>query len=137
MTNVDHAQPQPVSSYITTWFIILALFAVSIGFSQVSSSRPLILIVIFSIAVVQAIMVAAYFMHLKGERPYIHYLLFSMLVAMALLYMGTQADNSHFSGQHWTATDSTRIVKEHEGHPVGQSDEHSHSGEHAAEHAAP
>jgi caa(3)-type oxidase subunit IV len=117
MTNVEH-QAQPVSSYINIWLIILVLFGVTIAVSQISPSRPLLVAIAFGIAVIQAVLVAAYFMHLKGEKRYIHYLLYSMLVAMAMLFMGTRTDVGHYSGEHWTATDTMKIIKEYESHPA-------------------
>jgi caa(3)-type oxidase subunit IV len=134
MTNVEH-QAQPVSSYINIWLIILVLFGVTIAVSQISPSRPLLLAVAFGIAVVQAILVAAYFMHLKGERPYIHYLLYSMLVAMMMLYFGTQADVRHFSGEHWTATDTMRIINEYEEHPISALAHNAHAAHNMSQEA--
>jgi hypothetical protein len=55
-------------------------------------------------------------MHLKLEKKYIHYLLYSMLVALALLYMGMFTDDGKPAGQHWIASDTVRIIQEHE-HP--------------------
>ncbi|CAK0743941.1 cytochrome c oxidase subunit IV [Gammaproteobacteria bacterium] len=125
MSNVVHSQPHPVSHYINVWVAVLALFIISITVSQLSNYRPLVLITAFGIATIQAILVGAYFMHLKGEKKYIYYLLFSMLLALAMLYFGTVSDNGHPSGKNWTTTDTLRIMKEHEGHPAGHTENNS------------
>lgn len=113
MNNLAHTEPHPVSHYINIWFGVLFLFVISITAAQISTSRPLVLVISFGIALVQAYLVAAYFMHLKGEKPYIHYLLYSMIVALTLLYLGTMNDLQKPAGQHWTATDAMQIIKDH------------------------
>jgi caa(3)-type oxidase subunit IV len=114
MTTTTHsAEPHSVSHYLQIWATILVLFVVSIAIAQISHSRPLVLIAAFSIAAVQAVLVAAYFMHLKEEKAYITYLLLSMMLALVLLYTGTMADVNHTSGTHWVATDTTQLIKDH------------------------
>jgi len=124
MNKTGHHQPHPASHYVTIWFGILVLFAISIAMAQFSSYRPLILVVAFAIAIIQALLVGAYFMHLKLEERYIHYLLYAMLSALALFYLGIVSDTGRPAGLHWTATDSSKIIEEHKAAP--------HTGEHAA-----
>jgi caa(3)-type oxidase subunit IV len=109
------SEPHAVSQYLQIWATILVLFVVSIAVAQVSHSRPLVLITAFGIAIVQATLVAAYFMHLKEEKTYISYLLGSMILALVMLYAGTMADVHHTSGVNWVATDTEQLIKDHEG----------------------
>lgn len=118
MSQHNSTQIHSVGHYTNIWFGILILFVVSITASQVIGYRPLMLVVAFGIATIQALMVAAYFMHLKQEKKYIHYLLLSMLTALALMYLGMQQDNAHPYGKNWTTTDTLNIIQEHKNNPA-------------------
>lgn len=111
MITNDH-QAHSVSHYIQIWATILILFVVSITIAQVSYERPFVLVTSFGIAMVQAFLVAAYFMHLREEKAYITYLLISMLLALVLLYAGTMGDVNHSAGKNWEATDTAKIIQD-------------------------
>jgi caa(3)-type oxidase subunit IV len=130
MSELAHSQPHSVAYYIKIWAVILVLFVVSVSVAVLSEDRPLVLVTAFGIAIVQAILVAAYFMHLNVEKRYSWVILVSMLLALAMFYFGVKSDVNRPSGQNWVATDSMRLIKEHEGQ---QPMEH---GEHSAEQPA-
>jgi len=128
MNELAHSQPHPVARYIKIWAVILILFGISISVAILSHNRPLVLFTAFGIAVVQAFLVAAYFMHLNVEKRYAWYILPSMVLALVMFYAGTMADVNRPSGQNWVATDTMRIIKEHEGQPAEHSGEHGEHG---------
>lgn len=123
-TQAHNMESHSVNHYLKIWGAILVLFVISITIAQVSDNRPLVLITAFGIAIIQGILVAAYFMHLKDQPMYVAYLLLSMLLALVLLYAGTMADVNHPSGTHWIATDTTQIIKEHADKPIVQAERH-------------
>jgi caa(3)-type oxidase subunit IV len=92
-----HAHP----NYVKIWIILCILLVVSIVGPMVGHLW-ITLITAFGIAVVKALMVAAYFMHLNIERMYIKQLLLVILGLMLLLFAGVSPDVSQPSGQNWT-----------------------------------
>jgi len=129
MSELVHSQQHSVAYYIKIWAVILVLFVISVSVALLSHDRPLVLVTAFGIAIVQATLVAAYFMHLNVEKRYAWYILLTMFLVLAMFYLGVQSDVNHPSGQNWVATDSMRLIKKHEGQPV------EHAGEHSTGHS--
>ena len=88
-------------NYVMIWAILVVLLVVSVVGPMVGVLW-ITLITAFAIAVVKALMVAAYFMHLTIERAYVKYLLFIVLTLMLVLFAGVAPDVMRHAGQNWT-----------------------------------
>jgi len=107
MTDTGHsamagpgAAARPHPNYVMVWAILLALLVVSI-LGPMMGIFWVTLITAFVVAVIKALMVAAYFMHLNIERTYIKYLLFTVLVLMLVLFAGVAPDVMKRAGKNW------------------------------------
>lgn len=100
--------------YVKIYWVLLALLVVSIIGPELGN-RTLTLITAFGIAIVKALMVAAYFMHLKMEKKYIWYMLYSMLLMVFLFFLGTAADTMKPDGNNWTNDAAHRLIEQHKG----------------------
>jgi high-affinity Fe2+/Pb2+ permease len=67
----------------------------------------------FGIAIVKALMVAAYFMHLNIERRYIWYMLYTMLIIVFLFFAGTAPDVMETEGRNWIKSSALQLIEEH------------------------
>jgi caa(3)-type oxidase subunit IV len=94
-----HAHP----NYVRVWAILVGLLVVSVV-GPLAGLWWLTLITAFAIAVVKALMVAAYFMHLNIERAYVKYLLFVILGLMLVLFSGVAPDVMKPGGANWRHT---------------------------------
>jgi len=107
--NDDHGHHP---SYIKVYFILLALFIVSVlgpeiaphifGPDQKGLAQAFVLLTAFGIAFVKAYYVIAYFMHLKFEVKYVNYMLATAIVFMGLFFSGVAADVMKHEGSNWT-----------------------------------
>jgi caa(3)-type oxidase subunit IV len=93
-----HAYPHP--NYVKIWAILCVLLVVSIIGPMVGVVW-ITLVTAFGIAVVKALMVAAYFMHLNIERLYVKQLLLIILTLMLLLFAGVAPDVMKKAGRNW------------------------------------
>jgi caa(3)-type oxidase subunit IV len=105
MTDTGHsatagAVARPHPNYVMVWAILLALLVVSI-LGPMMGIFWVTLITAFVVAVIKALMVAAYFMHLNVERTYIKYLLFTILILMLVLFAGVAPDVMKRAGKNW------------------------------------
>jgi len=91
-----HAHP----NYVKIWGILLVLLAVSVT-GPMLGSLWITLVAAFGIAVVKALMVAAYFMHLNIEKTYIKYLLIGLLLLLLVFFAGVAPDVMKRAGQNW------------------------------------
>jgi caa(3)-type oxidase subunit IV len=102
------------SYYVKIWAILLVLLVVSLIGPELGF-RVLTLISAFGIAIVKALMVAAYFMHLKVEKRYIWYMMLSMLLIVAMFFFGTAADTMKPEGQNWSNEAAKTLIEQHKG----------------------
>ena len=86
--------------YVKIWGILLMLLAVSIV-GPMFERPALTLITAFGIALVKALLVASYFMHLNVERRYIRYMLYAMMLVIGLFFAGTAPDIMQAHGLRW------------------------------------
>lgn len=91
-----HAHP----NYVKIWAILVVLLGISL-IGPLVGIMWITLITAFGIAVVKALMVAAYFMHLNIEKTYVKYLLFTLLALMLVLFAGVAPDVMKRAGQNW------------------------------------
>ena len=62
------------------------------------------LITAFGIAIVKALMVCAYFMHLKTEKRIVWYMLLASIALMVLFFSALMPDIMRNKGQNWKGT---------------------------------
>ena len=101
--NAEHHAPP--MSYIIIWVVLVVLFAASIAFSLFSS---LVVGVVFAffIAIVKALMVAAWFMHLNIEPRWVWVLLAMALGAVFVMWLGMAPDIMEPAGANWSKLQS-------------------------------
>jgi caa(3)-type oxidase subunit IV len=102
------------SFYVKIYLVLLVLLVVSIIGPELNN-RVLTLITAFGIAIIKALMVAAYFMHLKVEKKYIWYMLYSMLLMVCMFFLGTASDVMKPDGNNWTNDSAHRLMDQHKG----------------------
>lgn len=100
----DSSHGHPVSFYYRIYGILLALLVVSVV-GPMFGGLTVVLITAFGIAVVKALMVAAYFMHLNVEKKYIWWLLIMGVIFLAVLFFGVAPDVMKSSGVNWRSLD--------------------------------
>jgi caa(3)-type oxidase subunit IV len=98
--------------YVKIWGILLLLLAASI-IGPMFERPALTLITAFGIALVKAVLVATYFMHLRVEKGYIHYMLYAMVLMLGLLFAGTAPDLLQASGLRWQNHAVQELIEEH------------------------
>ena len=97
----SHGHDTAHPSYIIIWVLLVLLFLISLGFSHFTS---LIVGVVFAffIAIVKALMVAAWFMHLNIERRYVWVMMFLALGTVFVMWMGIAPDVMENRGYNWS-----------------------------------
>lgn len=97
----DHQGPHHGPGfYVKIWALLMVLLIISI-LGPMLEHPILTLITAFGIAVVKAVIVAAYFMHLKIEKRFITYMLVGMLAMVGLFFAGTASDIHRLQGSNW------------------------------------
>lgn len=132
-------------SYLKIYFILLALFVVSVAGPEIAhilgmegvSRTVLVLATAFGIAIWKAYLVCAYFMHLKVEKIYAPYILLACLSLLFVFFFGTATDAMFSNGHNWVKPYSEEAAAEeaksrsHGGHEDhGDSDVHQGEGDH-------
>jgi caa(3)-type oxidase subunit IV len=110
--------------YVKVWAALVVLLIVSI-LGPTLGIRTLTIITAFGVAIVKALLVASYFMHLKVEQKIIWYLLFSMLLAMVLFLSGAMPDIMTEGGVRWTNHAAQELILQHRS---GQHESAPHQG---------
>lgn len=105
----DHSHHTP-AYYVKIWVILLVLMALSLIGPELGI-KWVTIVTAFGIAIVKALIVAAYFMHLNVEKKYIHYLLYAMLLFMGLFMAGTIVDINKDHGSNWVNQASRDYVE--------------------------
>ena len=121
-----HHEPHAPIYYIKIWGILLALLIVSI-MGPMLGNKILTIFTAFGIAIVKALIVAAFFMHLNVEKKYIWYLLLTMFGAVAIFFFGVAADVMKYNGSNWTKPASYRYEEEFK--KQAEASEHGEAGE--------
>ncbi len=105
----EHSSPM---AYVKIWAILLVLLIVSILGPELG--HPIVtLITAFGIAVVKALMVAKYFMHLNVEKKYIWYMLSAMALMVTLFFFGTAPDAMRTHGERWENKAANELIEKH------------------------
>ena len=108
-SDTHHASPLV---YVKIWLLLLVLLAISI-IGPEFGNRTVTLITAFGIAVIKALIVAGYFMHLKFEKKFITYLFATMLCVTAMFFFGVSPDVMRTSGTRWENKAALNLIKEH------------------------
>ncbi len=107
----DHHGPE---FYIKIWALLLVLLVISVV-GPMFGHRILTLITAFGIAIVKALIVAGWFMHLKTEKKYIWYMLMTMLLMVFMFFLGTASDAMKADGNNWTNEAAHKLIEQHKG----------------------
>ncbi len=100
--------------YVKIWAVLLVLLVVSLIGPELGILW-VTLVTAFGIAIVKALMVAAYFMHLNVEKRYIWYMLYGMLLMVFLFFIGVAGDILKPDGQNWRNEAAHKLIEEHAG----------------------
>lgn len=98
--------------YIRIWAILLVLLIISI-LGPMLEIRVVTLVTAFGIAIVKALMVAAYFMHLNVEKRYIWYMLVSMLIFDGVFFFAISPDIRKPEGRNWINSAAKTLIEQH------------------------
>lgn len=98
MSEVAHGNHD--AKYIKIWGILLVLLVVSVV-GPMLEIQWLTIITAFGIAIIKALMVCAYFMHLNIEKRFIWYLLIISIAFIGIFYFGTAPDVMKGDGAQW------------------------------------
>jgi caa(3)-type oxidase subunit IV len=107
----DHDEAAHIKRYTQIYFILLALFLVSVAGPFVGAlvgSKALVLATAFGIALIKAYLVCANFMHLNIEKRYITYLLTTTIVFVFLFFAGVSPDVMEHRGRNWENVSANR-----------------------------
>jgi len=91
-----HSHP----NYVKIWAILLGLLVLSV-LGPTLEVRAITLIAAFGIAIVKALMVAGYFMHLNVEKKIVWYLLIATIAFLAVCFFGIAPDVMNKEGANW------------------------------------
>jgi len=98
--------------YVKIYGILLVLLIVSILGPEIGI-KWVTLVTAFGIALVKALMVCAYFMHLNIEKRYIWYTLITMLLMCLLFFAGVAPDVMNTTGARWENKSSLDLIEQH------------------------
>ena len=130
------AEGHGVAGYFKIYLILLVLLIISILGPELEI-KILTLITAFGIAVVKALMVAAYFMHLNIEKRYVWYMLYTMLLLVGVFFAGVASDIMKPTGTNWENTRALELIESHgegAGHGGGHHGDDHGGGDHKGEH---
>ena len=92
-----------VKGYLAVFGALLALTAVTVGFSYLHLAHPLAVAVGIAIAIAKASLVVMFFMHLKGERPMVMWPLgLTVFLFVGLFVSLLFSEGDHLFGTRFT-----------------------------------
>jgi caa(3)-type oxidase subunit IV len=127
-THVEAHAAHSHPPYVKIWAILVVLLIASV-LGPMLGHPWLTLITAFGIAVVKALMVAAWFMHLNIEKTFVKYLLLLILALVLVFWAGVYPDVQKPQGQNWTHQRPAPVA--------GQTQGGGHQGAGAAPHTPP
>jgi caa(3)-type oxidase subunit IV len=114
------------TNYAKIYWTLMILFIISVaGPEMFPESKAVILITAFGIAVVKAIIVAGWFMHLAHEKKYIWYGFITSLALLFLFVIAVAPDVTMTKGHNWQSQIPS-TMDSHEGHDETNHDDHGH-----------
>lgn len=118
----EHAEQHHHTNYVKIWGILLVLLVISIT-GPIFGIMTVTLLTAFGIAIVKALMVCAYFMHLNVEKKFIWYLLLVSLTLLGLFFFAVAPDVMAHSGDNWVTTRPPHVpavAHHHEAHSTSE-----------------
>ncbi len=112
--HTEHSHP----NYVKIWAILLVLLIISV-LGPMLGIRAVTLITAFGIAIVKALMVAGYFMHLNVEKKIAWYMLIGAIAFLAVFFFGVAPDVMNKEGANWV-------------NPLPVQADHAEHGDHAS-----
>ena len=109
----QHAEPithAPPIHYIIVWAVLVVLFVGSVGFSFVSSFIVGVVFAFF-IAIVKAVMVGAWFMHLNLEPKWVWIMFAGGLMVVFIMWLGIAPDVMEMRGLNWEKIPASAFPK--------------------------
>jgi len=88
------------TNYVKIWAILLGLLIISVV-GPLFEIKAITLITAFGIAIVKALMVAGFFMHLNIEKKIAWYLLIASVAFLAVCFFGIAPDVMKKEGTNW------------------------------------
>jgi cytochrome c oxidase subunit IV len=93
---VEHDTAHRHPHYVVIWYWLVGLALVSVVVSSLPVPQALATVLIFAAAVVKALLVALYYMHLRSERLLLYALVLVPLVFLATLVLVLLPDIAGF-----------------------------------------
>jgi len=78
--------------YVKTWLWLLVITLAEVGITFLHLPRPLLVTLLVVLALMKAVLIAAYFMHLRFERLSLVYMVLTPLVLIVALVVGIWPD---------------------------------------------
>jgi caa(3)-type oxidase subunit IV len=107
MTSESHVHHP---NYVKIWAVLVALLVVSV-LGSLSSTRAVVLVAAFGVAIVKAYLVAKNFMHVTVEKRWVPYLLMVMIAFVVILFAGVAPDVMRHAGLHWSNDAAKQAVE--------------------------
>ncbi len=79
-------------TYLLTWVWLLAITALEITVIFIGLARSLVITFLILLALLKAVLIAAYFMHLRHERLTLIYTIVLPLILILVLFLGVARD---------------------------------------------
>ena len=96
----EHSSAHPHTNYFKIWITLVGLLIISV-LGPLTGQMWIILLLAFGIAIVKALMVASYFMHLNVEKKIVWYILLTCLGLMIFFFFAIAPDIRNPSGTNW------------------------------------
>ena len=97
MTTTTHSGAKPIN-YVGIWCILLTALALSIVLAYMNHTE-IAAGLIFAIAIVKALLVASFYMHLRWEPRYVVVVVLGGLVTLSILFAGLFFDIARVYGR--------------------------------------
>ncbi|MDR5683981.1 MAG: cytochrome C oxidase subunit IV family protein [Armatimonadota bacterium] len=87
-----HAEDHGYRVYGTTWFWLLIITIAEVGITFLHIPRVLMVLGLVGMAIAKAVLIMAYFMHLKFERRTLTYMIGLPMILIVVLYFALWPD---------------------------------------------
>ncbi|MBI4279688.1 MAG: cytochrome C oxidase subunit IV family protein [Armatimonadetes bacterium] len=94
----DKAHEGGYKVYVVTWFWLLVLTVLEIGVVLTRIPRLVMVLCLISLALLKAVLIAAYFMHLRFERISLAYIVTTPLILATILFFALVPDATRVLG---------------------------------------
>jgi cytochrome c oxidase subunit IV len=84
---MDHAAGATGTAFVKVWIALLAITGIEIFIAYMHVAPLIMLTALLGLSVIKAVLIIAYFMHLKFERLSLFFTLFPMLIMCCILML--------------------------------------------------